>query len=159
MPEPVGVLVPLVVSLFLAVALIGRTFKAWRVASVVVVSQAMFHALFVLGSPGSAMDQSSGAMHHSLSNAVVVSAHAMQTPAMSIGHLFAAMVTTVALVRGEIVLRGLLSRAREVLVRIRWAVPTPIVAVRQSRPAADHRSVVRRADVGPHATRGPPWSI
>lgn len=108
-PSWLGVIVPLLVSLFVAVPLIGARLSLWRTASVVVASQLLFHWLFVLGSTGSAESTSveMPGMNHGDAGSVIVSAHTMATPAMSIGHIIAAAVTVAALYQGERVARAI----------------------------------------------------
>lgn len=116
MPGWIGVVVPLAASFVVCSALAGRRLSAWRLGAAVGLSQVLFHTLFVLGS------YRLGATGHVHGAAPLLDAGSMGpawTPdaAMWSGHLVAAVITTVALHRGERAVAAL----RELAVRsIAW---------------------------------------
>lgn len=156
LPALVGVFVPLTAATFVALAVIGRTLRVWRVSVAVIAAQALFHWLFVLGSPGSAHGSSVGAMHHSLSESITVSAHTMATPAMSLGHLAAAAITIAAIVRGEMAIRALVALAYAAFRRLIWPTLGPMPVLIQVPAQAETLRVVRSVDWDVRPTRGPP---
>lgn len=159
-PGPVGIVVPLALSFVVCVALAGRRLSAWRLGLSVAVSQALFHALFVLGS----YDVAAGV--HAHGGAIPVVAGGSSAPAfamdadMAVGHLVAAVVTTLALHRGERALAGLRALAGACVawvrarVRVSAFVPVPVRCVRAAVVAVvtPVSTVVVRAS----ARRGPP---
>jgi len=102
MPGAVGIVVPLALSFVACTALAGRRLSAVRLSVAVILSQVLFHTLFVLGSyePGAG-----GHVH----GAATASALAPDAPAailapdaaMWFWHVVAAALTTAALHRGE----------------------------------------------------------
>jgi hypothetical protein len=163
-PGPVGVLVPLLLSFVVSVALAGRRLSVWRLGLSVVVSQALFHTLFVLGSYD--LGAGAGAGAHAHGDAVPVAAGGSSSPVLTVdadmaaGHLVAVVVTTLALHRGERTLAGLRALARAcvawVRARVRVSVFIP-ASVRRVRAAVvatvpPVSTMVVRAS----ARRGPP---
>jgi hypothetical protein len=159
-PGLFGLVVPLALSFVVCAALSGRRVSVWRLTLAVVLSQALFHLLFVLGS------FEPGAGGHVHGAAVVLVADAVPTPAVSMdavmaaGHVIAAAVTALALHRGERTLMALGTLAARCVawVRARARViafgPTPLrrvqaVVVARVQPVS---VVVTRAS----ARRGPP---
>ncbi|MDR7233035.1 hypothetical protein [Agrococcus sp. BE272] len=131
MPGPLGVAVPWILALPAAVALVGRRLPLLRTALGVGVSQALFHALFVLGVPtGSAAPGEH--VHGAAATLSVVAPGASAASAADAGmtalHLIAAL-ATIAYLRGAARLaaagRGLVDRwlARAVLVATELAAP------------------------------------
>lgn len=159
-PGPVGIVVPLALSFVVSVAFAGRRLSVWRLGSSVAVSQALFHALFVLGS------YDLGAGVHAHGGAVPVVAGVSSAPAfamdadMAVGHLVAAAVTTLALHRGERTMAGLRALAGACVawvrarVRVGTFVPAPVRSVRAAVVAVvtPVSTVVARSS----ARRGPP---
>lgn len=98
MPGWVGIAVPLALSFVACSALAGRRLSLWRLSLAVVVSQVLFHTLFVLGS----FDAAAGHVHGAatVSTGPVVASGPMDA-AMLLGHAVAAAVTALALHRGE----------------------------------------------------------
>ena len=165
-PGPVGVLVPLLLSFVVSVALAGRRLSVWRLGLSVVVSQALFHTLFVLGSYDLGAGAGAGAGAHAHGDAVPVAAGSSSSPVLTVdadmaaGHLVAVVVTTLALHRGERTLAGLRALARAcvawVRARVRVSVFIP-ASVRRVRAAVvatvpPVSTMVVRAS----ARRGPP---
>jgi hypothetical protein len=121
-PALIGILVPLVLSVAVCTVLAGRRLPLPRVAASVLASQALFHALFVLGTPSgvtAASGPSAGAGHvHS----VVLTSTAAHThvsgPGMWVAHAVAAAITVVALRRGELAAARLLAIGRFALAGV-----------------------------------------
>jgi hypothetical protein len=159
-PGPVGIVVPLALSFVVCVTLAGRRLSTWRLGLSVAVSQALFHTLFVLGS------YDLGAGVHAHGGAIPVVAGGSPAPAsaldadMAVGHLVAAVVTTLALHRGERALAALRALAGACVawvrarVRVGAFVPVPVRRVRAAIEAVvtPVSTVVVRAS----ARRGPP---
>lgn len=139
MPGPLGILVPWVLSFMVCVLLAGRRLSAVRLAFSVAISQFLFHVLFVLGTVSP-----SGTVAPHVHGAPVVlpavtgSADTVASldATMWVGHAFAALVTIVALHRGERLLLGLRDLAQQ---SVRWlqrridavlAAPLPHRAIR-----------------------------
>lgn len=123
-PDPLGVIVPLLLSLLVCSLLAGRRLSLPRLAISVVASQALFHGAFVLGAPG--------AHHHAVG------------AGMWIAHLGAAAVTVLFLYRGE----QAILRLREVAERfVAWAahrLDAPIAVPVARKPAEPHGDAIRR---------------
>ncbi|WP_307450591.1 MULTISPECIES: hypothetical protein [Microbacterium] len=162
MPGIVGVAVPLALSFVVCAALAGRRSSVWRSSLAVVVSQALFHALFVLGS----YDLGAAGHVHGAVAIVTAGEASAQTvsmdAAMTAGHLVAAALTTLALHRGEraLVALGVLGRRCIAWVRsrVRVVVPRtgPAPARRLCAAIVAEVSPVSVVVVGARARRGPP---
>ncbi|WP_309127025.1 hypothetical protein [Microbacterium sp.] len=131
MPGPLGLLVPWMLSLMICTLLAGRRLSIVRLSASVVVSQLLFHALFVLGS----ISPKGGFAPHDHA-AMVLSFDGAPVPlpgdaGMWGAHAFAAVVTIAALHRGELLIQALLTAASELrawLGRVA-RLPTPVLAV------------------------------
>lgn len=168
-PAVEGIVVPLVLSLAVCTVLAGRRLSLPRLAASVVVSQALFHALFMLGSPSgiTATDGTASAHVHS----VVLDSTAAHGHTDGVGmwwaHAVAALVTVVALRRGERAIAHLLGVTRIVVVRLTTArldrarSITPVVIERFAPPvASEHDRVAARHDRATVSTRrGPPLAV
>jgi hypothetical protein len=181
LPGWLGILVPWALSLAVCTALAGRRLSLWRTTASVALSQALFHALFVLGAPvrsaaaGSApagMPTGHGA--HG-GNAVPAPGDAVPgvlsgvlpgvEPAMWFSHAVAAAVTVAGLYGGE----RALSRLRDIAgqtadwVRRRFAPPVDAVpsfpVVRVVAPDWFTGSFPARPEVSPSRRRGPPRAL
>lgn len=118
-PGILGIVVPLALSFVACTALAGRRTSAMRLGLAVAVSQVLFHTLFVLGSyrPGA-----EGHVHGAVPTAATGGAmpHVMTTDAgMWAWHAVAALVTTVALHRGERTLAALRELAQRSIAWVR----------------------------------------
>lgn len=170
-PSLLGVLVPLVASMWPAVFLAGRRLSLWRLSMTVAISQALFHFLFVLGAvPSSAAPLTSqghaghGAMMVSpvvalSSSPAAVGAHS--DPLMWLSHGVAALVTIVLLYRGERTLIRLRELATQMVewLRTRFVlVPVPAFHRSLLRPLACWEDDARatRLELTPLLRRGPP---
>jgi hypothetical protein len=168
-PAVEGVAVPLVLSLAVCTVLAGRRLSLPRLAGSVVVSQLLFHVLFVLGSPTgvTATDGTASAHAHS----IVLDSTAVHGHSDGAGlwwaHALAALVTIVALRRGERATAHLLCLTRLVVVRLATArlerarSISPVVIDRFCPPVASgHDGVCARRDQATASTRrGPPLAV
>ncbi|RWZ52747.1 hypothetical protein ELQ90_02040 [Labedella phragmitis] len=166
-PAVEGVAVPLVLSLALCTALAGRRLSLPRLMASVVVSQVLFHALFVLGSPTgiTATDGTTTAAHvHSIVLDSTAAHGHTDGAGMWWAHALAALVTIVALRRGERATAHLLGVTRIVVVRLATArldrarSIAPVVIESVTLPvASEHDRVDARRDQATASTRrGPP---
>lgn len=166
-PGWLGIAIPFVLSLAVCTVLTGRRLSLWRLSVAVVLSQALFHTLFVLGSfavPGAAQG------HHTMHgmgemppSSSAPMADALQgDPVMWLGHAVAAVVTVLALHRGERCVRALIELTRTLLgsLRIRLALVVADVEVDAPRFASAvytrARPVRVRLFLRDIARRGPP---
>ncbi len=166
-PGWLGIAIPFVLSLAACTVLTGRRLSLWRLSVAVVLSQALFHTLFVLGSfavPGAAQG------HHTMHgmgemppSSSAPMADALQgDPVMWLGHAVAAVVTVLALHRGERCVRALFELTRTLLgsLRIRLALVVADVEVDAPRFASAvytrARPVRVRLFLRDIARRGPP---
>ncbi len=112
MPGLLGVGVPWVLSLAVCTMLAGRSLSLLRLSIAVVVSQSLFHVLFVLGAapePSTAIP--TGHVHEVVLPAMLASTPAAMDAAMLLSHVAAAAVTVLALYRGERTVGALLALA------------------------------------------------
>lgn len=133
MPGVLGILVPWVLSLAVCTVLAGRALSLLRLSLAVMVSQALFHTLFVLGAaPGPSAEIATGHVHTVVLPAALPAAPAAMDLAMLFAHAAAAAVTVFALYRGERAVGALLVLAadyRAWLRRRAAAVDSPLVLV------------------------------
>ena len=166
-PGWLGILIPFVLSLAVCTVLTGRRLSAWRLSVAVVLSQALFHTLFVLGSfavPG--MGQEHHAMHGIGSTPQTSSVGMTDAlhgdPAMWLGHAAAAVVTILALHRGERCVRALIELARTLVGRLRIRLALVVADVDIDAPrfpsvaCARRRPLRHRLFLRDIARRGPP---
>lgn len=179
-PAAAGVLVPWWLSVTLCTLLAGSRFGLPRMAAAVVGSQLLFHALFVLGTGGTGaafVDPPGSHLGHVATGSADHGAHLVEGAAghsvhllgaglpMQIGHLVAALLTTMLLHRGETVLLhgaslvGRLWRARPGARRPAPAVPVVPTRPRPVLPALEHLGHAQRAVLSPHVLRGPPRGV
>lgn len=170
-PGWAGVGAPWVLAVMVSTLLAGRNLSRVRLAVSVIVSQLLFHALFVMGTPSVVASGTAPAAHRHHGEPITIPGPADATvaalcadPAMWAGHALAAALTIAVLYRGERALRTLLALgarirawARRVVLRgVSPVLPAPRLATVSAcagwvvRPAA-HLSIDRR--------RGPPLSI
>lgn len=119
LPGIVGVVVPLALSFVVCTVLAGRRLSAWRLTPAVTLSQLLFHTLFVLGSFDLGV---AGHVHGALASPLaptLASPAAAADAAMWLGHGFAAVVTVVALHRGERALAAILLGAARCVAWLR----------------------------------------
>lgn len=167
MPGLLGILIPFVLSLAVCTVLTGRHLSMWRMSVAVVLSQALFHTLFVLGSFAlPPVGQDHHAMHGmgeavpSTSIAMTDALHA--DPAMWLGHAIAAAVTVLALHRGERCVRALIELTRTLVGRLRIRLALVVADVEVDAPRFASAVFTRALRVRPRlllrdiARRGPP---
>ncbi len=169
-PAPIGVVVPLVLSVAVCSVLAGRRLSLPRLSASVVASQALFHSLFTVGAASGVTATAaaiSAPRHAHALTLVSTGDHAHTDGAgMWAAHLAAAVITIVALRRGD----RALSRLREVgRVAVRRLAVDRIVRAGRIRPIAVRRQRSTASVLAPspvhrligstaHARRGPPLS-
>lgn len=130
-PPFVNIVLALCLAAPLCVMLAGRAMSWTRLSLAVVLSQALFHALLVLDLQGGFVP----AGHHATTSLLSAagghsaSAHASESPWMWAAHAVAALVTVVALGRGE--------RAVQVIARFFVAVLSVLRPFRGLSPRTD----------------------
>ncbi|MGX1793346.1 hypothetical protein ACWIDW_10455 [Microbacterium sp. NPDC055312] len=145
MPGLLGIVVPLVLSSMVSVLLAGRRLSPARLLLAVAASQFLFHELFVLGSVtpvgGLAVHQ------HGLPAVLPGGEASIAAPAagMWLAHVLAALLTTAALHRGEVLLTGLVRLAGRLTT---WLVAALIGRLPAVTPRPGLRFPVRAADDG-----------
>lgn len=167
MPQWLGIAVPWVLSLAVCTVLVGRALSLVRLSAAVLVSQLLFHLLFVLGADTGAAGATTATGHvHGLpaldlsTNTVVVAADL----SMWLAHLVAAALTVAVLYRGERLVIRLGVLAREILSWVRRRILTgditlPAVAGRPGLVSAC-AAPIRSARVATFVRRrGPPLSF
>lgn len=162
MPGMLGVAVPWVLSFMICTLLAGRRLSVVRLSIAVSLSQALFHALFVLGS----ITPRGGFAPHVHGAALSlegVSPLVPQDAGMWIAHGVAAALTIVALHRGERIVRALAAVASDVAAWLRHVIvviklaPVELPSGRRwasvfaPHPAVPHLTALRR--------RGPPLHL
>jgi hypothetical protein len=164
-PGWLGIVAPLVLSTAVGVLLVGRRLSVWRLGLVVIVSQAFFHTLFVLGTPSTGGSGGSGAHHHGAVALPTATSGALTAadPAMTLGHAVAAALTIAALYRGELAVLALLRLvaliAAAVRLALRGVAPAPVpVGSGTERRTPVHLVIAPRHDrvVLTAPRRGPP---
>ena len=174
LPGPLGIVVPLALSLPICMAWSGRRLSLPRLSASVVASQLFFHVLFMLGTPTSAAPPSAGRQAHAGHEAMQLMTAPVAQEAghasgmthdgatMWIWHAVAAVVTITVLYRGEL----MLLRLRELAERLAaWLLrgwvplegPGPFVAPRLPRVLAEaFRPLHPSTRLTPLSRRGPP---
>jgi hypothetical protein len=184
-PSALAIVVSLTFSGLACIALAGRRLSRVRLSISVALSQLIFHALFSLGQPGVILVSTHGIRHvhdatqmammgGGLSVAGVQGAQGMQgmqglqdvipdTPLMWVSHIAAAVVTIVAISRGEKAIRAVCALARIVaarLVPVQDATPLPHLRSVTTQPFARRLALPNRARfLGRMRHRGPPAQI
>lgn len=162
MPGMLGIVVPWLLSFMMCTLLSGIPLSIIRLILSVAVSQALFHALFVLG----AVAPSGGLAPHSHGPLVLPASGASvlvpQEPGMWIAHAGAAAITVLLLHRGEQLVRAVVRIAASIAG---WLARTVIDgAVRPVPPSPRRWAVIpapRRVEPGLTALRrrGPPSPV
>lgn len=171
-PSVLGIALPWALSLIVCLGLAGRRLSVMRVGAAVAAAQAVFHVLFALGvvplasagpAPGAAgLAAHAGHMPVAASSLASVPTSAVVVPdaAMLGAHVIAAVVTTLVLHRGELLLVGLGELARRVARRLRAAgrdvVPPTAVSPRRRGFASSTSAPRPRPLIASPARRGPP---
>jgi hypothetical protein len=160
MPGMLGIAVPWLLSLTVCTLLAGRRLSLLRLGASVLVSQLLFHGLFVLGSitpRGVIAPHVHEALPIVFSDAPVL---VPQDAGMWIGHGIAALVTIGLLHRGELAVHALLTVARAVAAWLSRIVPVALPAL-EAGPVSIRWTVICAPRVrGVHLSalrrRGPP---
>lgn len=172
MPNWLGLLVPAALSLMVCTVLAGRRVSPVRLSLAVIVSQSLFHLLFVLGATGLAPVTTPGHDHaHMTMPMPTVTAPVAEAVAASggttmwLGHAVAAAVTIAALLRGERALRALTAFVCDVAswLRRRVAALAPAPAFFLPARRMPHITVARpsllRLVLRSAPRRGPPLFV
>lgn len=170
MPGPVGIAVPLLLSLMVCILLAGRRLSLMRLSISVIASQTLFHTLFVLGTPtpGAAMQNMPAGHHHGhgMMQMPAVSEHTITLvhgdTVMWISHLIGALVTVAFLYRGEQTIHRLRAVAEQLVAWVRHRLTNPIQLPVRAAPTRVRPTEAKGWTVLPqiHAStlsrRGPP---
>ncbi len=185
MPSPLGIVVPLLLSLMVSVLLAGRTLSLWRLSISVVLSQTLFHTLFVLGTPTAAgasalTDMAASSHAHGMASMAGMAMPTMAplAPAsagtlalvqgdavMWLSHLLGAAVTTAFLYRGERAMLRLRRLAERFVGWLRHRLVAPLQVLIQRVPAriratwAPGWTVLAQLHASTLSRRGPPMSV
>lgn len=174
MPALLGIAAPLVLSLMVCILLAGRTLSLLRLSISVIASQALFHTLFVLGTPPAAgtpgQGMPAGHVHGAAALPLPVSAPLVPEQTMAlihgdtqmwVSHVLGAIVTIFFLYRGE----EALGRLRDVAERFVGWVRSPVPSLRvpalpaPSRPQSAEAAgwtVLAQLHASSLRRRGPP---
>lgn len=159
MPGMLGIAVPWLLSLMACTLLAGHRLSVLRLSASVLISQLLFHALFVLGgiTPTGVLTPH---VHGVTPIAFAADAPVLvpQDAGMWFAHLVAAAATILALHRGETITRALLATASAVAAWLRRILYVP---VRVQRPATPRWAILTGPDprariLGGTRRRGPP---
>jgi len=160
MPGMLGIVVPWLLSVVVCTLLAGRRLSAMRLSLSVIMSQLLFHTLFVLGSitpAGGITPHVHGAVPMSTAGEAII---VPEDAGMWIAHGIAAVVTIAVLHRGESIVRGLLVVASALSAWLRRALPADVVPVpalaAEQRWAAGIAPTRRDPLRGSVHRRGPP---
>lgn len=144
MPGMLGILVPWLLSLMVCVLLAGRRLSLWRMSLSVLVSQFLFHELFVLGAitPQGPPLQHVHGVQMTMPEGMFIPGAAMSDATMWLGHAIAAIATIAVLYRGERLVLALRDLARQ---SIHWLRERLAVAIPSVRPNTFVRPTLRTA--------------
>lgn len=170
-PGAAGILIPLALALPVSVAVSAKRLSLIRLSISVLVSQALFHTLFVFGTVPFASHE--GHANHgapTMAGAVLpadaahVHEHLIGGPVMLASHLVAAALTIAALHRGEAAVKTVLAAAARVLgtrrARLIARLPhPPVEAPKTPVPDAQATITPQLCVIPAHARRGPPLAL
>ena len=162
MPGWLGVVVPWTFSLLVCVPLAGRRLSAVRLSIGVVLSQALFHVLFVLGAGSSS--GLVGVGHHGMmvipggaggasASGATVETMLWGDAAMWTAHVTAAVLTIAALHRGESALRRLVAIAAQAGAWIERQVLAMVRTFVDPLPSSPRHRLVPAESLAPRALR------
>ncbi|GAA3667681.1 hypothetical protein [Microbacterium marinilacus] len=168
-PGWLGLLLPWLLSLPVGMLLAGRRLSLWRLSTSVAASQALFHVLFVLGTPSDAALVLAPHGGHSATAGTIVSAVEPHAATMLHGdlsmwlwHGLAAVLTVAWLHRAERVAAGLRVAATRVAAWVRRRFDAPVLplplraAPLTAAPGWSSWHLVSEAQLAPLSRRGPP---
>ena len=170
-PGLAGIVIPFALALPVSVAVSAKRLSLIRLSVSVLVSQALFHTLFVFGTVPFASHE--GHANHgapTMAGAVLpadaahVHEHLVGGPIMLASHLVAAVLTIAALHRGESAVRAIMAAAARVLAagRARLTAPLPHPPVQPPKtPVPDAQATItpQLCVIPPHVRRGPPVAL
>jgi hypothetical protein len=161
MPGMLGVAVPWLLSFMLCTLLAGIRLSATRLSISVLLSQALFHTLFVLGAitpRGGIAPHVHGALVLPADGAAVI---VPEDAGMWIAHGVAALITVLALHRGERLLQALAAVASAVVAWLSRVVVVPALPDAPVRPRWAVRAAPSRAEprLAALRRRGPPLLV
>lgn len=159
-PSIVAVSVALTASVFVCIALAGKTVSRPRLAVAVAFSQLAYHGMFAFAPSGGSVSSTSLGVHaqHAVQSIDVhtgVVAHT-HSPMMWVAHILAGVVTTLLLATGENVIRGFFATLRlavSTLFTNHEPVPIPTLQSLWPDAVAPPRAPVV---VSSRSQRGPP---
>lgn len=154
-PSPALIAATGVLATPFAVALVGRRPAAWRIASVVLAAQALFHVAFAMTAGADASADASAHVHHFTALGSSAPPGVVPDAPMLVGHVLAAGATVLALFSGERMLRALGRGIRSVLSRARSVATRPSSPRLVAAPTVPIRAVAAVALSG-LSRRGPP---
>lgn len=173
MPGPLGIAVPLLLSLMVCILLAGRRLSITRLSVSVIASQTLFHTLFGLRTPTGEVRHSASLAGHNhgqqLVSVPVVSDHTTtllySDALMSGSHLLGAVITIAFLFRGERAIHHMREVAeqfvtwvgRRFTAPLRLPVTTAPVLIRIED--ADPWSVLSQIHASTVSRRGPPARV
>ncbi|MCB2411388.1 hypothetical protein LGT39_00825 [Demequina sp. TTPB684] len=164
LPALPGIAVPLMLAFAVSVHLAGKTMSRWRLGAAVASSQALFHALFALGSGATFVTHSGDAHTGHAPGAFAIHAsgsHAAQshlTPSMLGAHVGAAIATYAVLRRADVLIALIRDAAAALVSRLTVPAPTVIATGAAVVPPRPTRTPINIARC-PHAPRGPPLRL
>lgn len=140
MPSAPGLVVPLLLSTAVCFQLAGKELSLWRLSVAVLVSQWLFHQLFVVGAGGVGVASSGGvhAGHDVGSITVQGSAHSHGGAGMTLAHIVAAAVTVTALFKAEQLLATLATGASRLNATMRATAWMATLSLLLAPPRAVH---------------------
>ncbi|GAA1848766.1 hypothetical protein ACFQZV_08005 [Microbacterium koreense] len=164
LPALLGIAVPWVLSVMVCTLLTGRSLSLARLSLGVVLSQTLYHLLFVLGTPSSSRATAvhmHGHVQTLSGEPAFVESMMHGGAAMWVSHAVAAIVTIAVVYRGETAARRLGALARDLLSAVRRRLIVPAFAAPTPRPVPVVASELRALpSLGRHADsvarRGPP---
>ncbi|APF40236.1 hypothetical protein [Neomicrococcus aestuarii] len=173
MPGVTGIAVPLLLSLPFSLALAGKKLSVVRTSLAVAISQILFHALFVLGTPIPASPSSEASLigshaHHGTYAPALADSHISLLSAgetMWAGHVLAGAITVAYLLGGDQLLRQLrslpacLDCVTRRLLRLFLAVFAPVSTVPAVPTTDTHVSLASQTVLGSVRRRGPPFIL
>lgn len=154
-PSPALIAATGILATPFAVALVGRRPAAWRIASVVLAAQALFHVAFAMTAGADASADASAHVHHFTALGSSALPGVVPDAPMLVGHVLAAGATVLALFSGERMLRALGRGIRSVLSRARSVATRPSSPRLVAAPTVPIRAVAAVALSG-LSRRGPP---
>lgn len=158
LPGVAGLSLALAFSVIVSIALVGRRVPAVRLAASIGISQLAFHVVFsTLGGAGEVIVH--GGHHGTVHVTTAAESVTHASSLMVLAHIVAAVLTVLALARGERAIIGLRNTARMLLHAILEPAPTVIPLPTPSRRPATAALLVPRPArelVAACGLRGPP---